>query len=144
MTVRHYYPSTIEQLTKGKTILLEQKPARTAMVIRRTKVTSTLKAGSMALYRKGSRSIPAKLLFQGEHEIFFRAIQNSNPQCGDKTTRSGAGRVFQCLNPESRCPGIKFFKARSSCSSTSRQAPVTLPAFIKTRSSVRTHFPGQY
>ncbi|MFM7726046.1 MAG: aspartate kinase, partial [Flavobacteriales bacterium] len=33
ITVRHYYPSTIEQLTKGKTILLEQRSRQTAQVV---------------------------------------------------------------------------------------------------------------
>lgn len=33
VTVRHYYPSIIEQLTKGKTILLEQRSRQTAQVV---------------------------------------------------------------------------------------------------------------
>jgi aspartate kinase len=33
VTVRHYYPSTIEQITKGKTILLEQRSRQTAQVV---------------------------------------------------------------------------------------------------------------
>jgi aspartate kinase len=33
VTVRHYYPSTIEQLTKGQTILLEQRSRQTAQVV---------------------------------------------------------------------------------------------------------------
>lgn len=33
VTVRHYYPSTIEQLTKDKTILLEQRSRHTAQVV---------------------------------------------------------------------------------------------------------------
>lgn len=33
VTVRHYYPSTIEQLTKGKKVLLEQRSRQTAQVV---------------------------------------------------------------------------------------------------------------
>jgi aspartate kinase len=33
ITVRHYYPSTIEQLTEGKKILLEQRSRQTAQLI---------------------------------------------------------------------------------------------------------------
>jgi len=33
ITVRHYYPSTIESLTKGKTILLEQRTRNTAQIV---------------------------------------------------------------------------------------------------------------
>lgn len=33
VTVRHYYPSTIDQITKGKTILLEQRSRQTAQVV---------------------------------------------------------------------------------------------------------------
>ena len=33
VTVRHYYPSTIETLTKEKTILLEQRSRHTAQVV---------------------------------------------------------------------------------------------------------------
>ena len=35
VTVRHYYPSTIEALTKEKTILLEQRSRHTAQVVMR-------------------------------------------------------------------------------------------------------------
>lgn len=35
ITVRHYYPSTIDQLTKGKTVLLEQRTRLTAQVVMR-------------------------------------------------------------------------------------------------------------
>ena len=33
ITVRHYYPSTIEQLIKGKKVLLEQRSRQTAQVV---------------------------------------------------------------------------------------------------------------
>jgi aspartate kinase len=33
ITVRHYYPSTLDLLTKGKTILLEQRSRNTAQVV---------------------------------------------------------------------------------------------------------------
>jgi aspartate kinase len=35
VTVRHYYPSTIDQLTKDKTILIEQRSRHTAQVVMR-------------------------------------------------------------------------------------------------------------
>ncbi len=35
ITVRHYYPSTIEQLMKGKPILLEQRSRQTAQIVMR-------------------------------------------------------------------------------------------------------------
>jgi aspartate kinase len=33
ITIRHYYPSTIDQLTKGKKVLLEQRSRQTAQVV---------------------------------------------------------------------------------------------------------------
>ena len=33
VTVRHYYPSTIDQLIKGKTVLLEQRSRQTAQIV---------------------------------------------------------------------------------------------------------------
>ncbi len=33
ITIRHYFPSTIDQLTKGKTILLEQRSRQTAQIV---------------------------------------------------------------------------------------------------------------
>lgn len=38
ITIRHYFPATIEQLTKGKTILLEQRSRQTAQIIIREDV----------------------------------------------------------------------------------------------------------
>ena len=34
-TVRHYYPATIEKLTEGKTILIEQQSRHTAQFVMR-------------------------------------------------------------------------------------------------------------
>jgi aspartate kinase len=33
ITVRHYYPSTIEELMKGKDVLIEQRSRQTAQVV---------------------------------------------------------------------------------------------------------------
>ncbi len=38
ITIRHYFPATIKQLTKGKTILLEQRSRQTAQIIIREDV----------------------------------------------------------------------------------------------------------